>query len=1332
MAAINKTTIVLWPSEPDAHTIRLHDLTYISDFATDTRISLKGYGTLLAGARFAAASTIRITTTPRLNVISRLAASSTIAVGTQTFLPLQNPLAAQATLHVHARGHLRTTPTLASASALQVSVVPPNLRAPVRFSARSWLQVSTSNPKLSRVPQFFQASAGISLRTNANLVLIGRGATNVLITFNNVEVPNVRLNSIQITDILNEAPNTATFLLDDRAGLGPPAIGTVVRIGLRDMLAQNILFAGTIKQTEQSFEPVPSHPVWQVTCEDFSFLLNRRRVFGTWKNISATQIATDILTRFTAGFSSAGIAANLPVVPSVTFSGESVMDALTQLANTIGGYAGGPDYQRTVWLFLTDPRPNPGPVTPSSPLLQLHPPIRQTLDVSQTRTRVDVKGASVQVGGPPDFNIDSSFGQLPVAESKIFTPGTGGQVLTEDAQIVGYTDVAPGGRATIVRGNVPAPIEAPQAQIAVGRSGGLSGSNYQWKVAFANALGETEVGPASTPPLQANPFPAPGAAFGIGVSPAQVGPLVGTYTYAVSFVTSLGETLVGPTQAITAAPISQPGPPVVQEANAAGPLDVGQRYRYVTSYLTIYGETIPSAETWYTPSAVPGVSLDSFSQWDFGGLENNADYRYGASLVTKFGEGPVSWWPVHTSSYVGVPTGPAILNADFNGRIPPGAYTWAWSYYTDSFGESYLSTQVYGSVGAAPPGVAGARVLLSVPGQSSRANGIRLYRGLQGGNPWQLVADVRQPYSIGSWWDGLAAGGNPWPVSERRNGGVAIQFYVYATSAAEVVARRLYRSKANSTELYLMAELQHNNGVYYYDTAFDGALTVRSPALATTGRAAVVTLPGNPGIPSYTGYVGRRVYRSKANGFTFFRIADVKEMNSTYLTDTTADGSLSSEGPANPSTAGGAALSLQSIPIGPAGTLARRIYRTTANGQEFRRLAELGDNTTTTYLDTTPDSALSASVRPLVNTAGAAAAQLTQIPLGGPSVTQRLLYRTKAGGGAFYYAGSIDNNTDTSFIDDKADTELGRLPVTLSTIGALAGDTSVLVQSAAGWPSSGWFEADSQIIRYGGITAAPFNQGDILTGIPTLLQITSLSRSGTVATATTASAHGFHLGQRVVVLGATEPDYNGTRTVTALVGATGFQYTVAWGSDTAQAPLGKRMWTSYPGAITGAIAGGTTVLSVPMLTGVSGIGVPLPVGSSLNLWIVCDSTAGQQALAALEGGDGVHEYIVTDTTLDSVASGRARGQAELLAFQYVGVTIDYVTRDRLTRSGALVTISMPAPQSISGSFRVQQVRIDQIDIAKRLYPRYTVSCSNTKYSLMDLWRHVVLNHDHAA
>lgn len=61
---------------------------------------------------------------------------------------------------------------------------------------------------------------------------------------------------------------------------------------------------------------------------------------------------------------------------------------------------------------------------------------------------------------------------------------------------------------------------------------------------------------------------------------------------------------------------------------------------------------------------------------------------------------------------------------------------------------------------------------------------------------------------------------------------------------------------------------------------------------------------------------------------------------------------------------------------------------------------------------------------------------------------------------------------------------------------------------------------------------------------PTTLGINSITRSGSTATATTASAHGLITGSRVNITGATQTEYNGTFVAT-VTGTTTFTYTVS-------------------------------------------------------------------------------------------------------------------------------------------------------------------------------------------
>lgn len=180
-------------------------------------------------------------------------------------------------------------------------------------------------------------------------------------------------------------------------------------------------------------------------------------------------------------------------------------------------------------------------------------------------------------------------------------------------------------------------------------------------------------------------------------------------------------------------------------------------------------------------------------------------------------------------------------------------------------------------------------------------------------------------------------------------------------------------------------------------------------------------------------------------------------------------------------TAGNQGVSLAGIPVGPGGTTARKLYRTVAGGASGaeKLLATLSDNTTTTYQDTLPDSALGATV-PGTNTAGVPApgaasaaagaagspngayryqvtfanasgettggteftftassthVTLSSVPLGPTGTTSRKIYRTAAAGasGTEKLVGTIADNTTTTFDDNVADGSLGAVIPTTNT-----------------------------------------------------------------------------------------------------------------------------------------------------------------------------------------------------------------------------------------------------------------------------------------------------------
>src|SRR5262249_10080033 len=63
----------------------------------------------------------------------------------------------------------------------------------------------------------------------------------------------------------------------------------------------------------------------------------------------------------------------------------------------------------------------------------------------------------------------------------------------------------------------------------------------------------------------------------------------------------------------------------------------------------------------------------------------------------------------------------------------------------------------------------------------------------------------------------------------------------------------------------------------------------------------------------------------------------------------------------------------------------------------------------------------------------------------------------------------------------------------------------------------------------------------------TTATITTVAESGTTATVTTAAAHGFAVGQSVVIAGVSVSGYNGTFTIVAVPTSTTFTFTAASG-----------------------------------------------------------------------------------------------------------------------------------------------------------------------------------------
>jgi len=368
-------------------------------------------------------------------------------------------------------------------------------------------------------------------------------ATDVLLTLSGVDVTgNARWGSCAIQDVLNAAPNTATLALDIR-----PTVGQDVKIGLGSLATSDLLFGGTIQEVGESYQDLYQNLIWPVTCTDYTFLINRRRPFGTWVATSATTIAQSLVTNYASGFTSVGVAASLEAVSIVFDGSDDFMTCIGRLATLIGGYCY-VDYGKDVHLFLTEVTSAPNPIDATHRPLNEPAPITFHTDGSQVRNRVYGKGHA----DPTPCAVLAADTIVPLVSTVMFgTVTAGGTALagtTSDgaqSQILTYTGVQAGGAGSFVGPGV-APSVKPTLRGAVGA--GFSDGDRTWAYTWVTAAGESLPSPLSVT-VTAATVPTPGAIDAVTTGAVVVGgPRAGAIQYALTLVKydSGAQSVIGP------------------------------------------------------------------------------------------------------------------------------------------------------------------------------------------------------------------------------------------------------------------------------------------------------------------------------------------------------------------------------------------------------------------------------------------------------------------------------------------------------------------------------------------------------------------------------------------------------------------------------------------------------------------------------------------------------------------------------------------------------------------------------------------------------------------
>jgi hypothetical protein len=309
------------------------------------------------------------------------------------------------------------------------------------------------------------------------------------------------LESLQVSDMLDEQPNTCRY----RVNGAVPSNGDAVILTMGSQNSLKRLFAGHALTVQQLYAADnPKNLQADVVAVDHTWLLGNLLITKAYHAQLATAIAIDLVAAAAGdGFSSAGVAANLPWLEEITYTNESLTEALTRLARRIGAYWYC-DYHKVIHLFYTEPqRPDPEALTPAHTSLA-H--FTREQDRTQTLTRVYVEGrGSTIVGG-----VGVGETQIPVTSVDMFEPASDVflkaslQGASGGAQHLSFTGVIEGGGGGLV-GMGTKPTAAPTLALQTG--GSVNAGEHHYAVTFVTASGESLSSPVATVTTGAVPNP---------------------------------------------------------------------------------------------------------------------------------------------------------------------------------------------------------------------------------------------------------------------------------------------------------------------------------------------------------------------------------------------------------------------------------------------------------------------------------------------------------------------------------------------------------------------------------------------------------------------------------------------------------------------------------------------------------------------------------------------------------------------------------------------------------------------------------------------------------
>jgi hypothetical protein len=264
-----------------------------------------------------------------------------------------------------------------------------------------------------------------------------------------------------------------------------PIAGQPFALYSGDRSVDRQIFGGRILETTVLYESRKQNVAYDLQAIDPTWLLNRRLVLYAYTNVSASAIVLDLVARFTTGVTVNHVARLLPIIDAITFTNETVASCLTAICERVGAYWY-LDYGVDLHVF-TDEGIEAPTITDAEPRGSSDHTL--TEDLSQIVTRVVARGGS----GEAFVDVASGATEIPVTEDAWFSAAGG--VVEAGALRLTYTGVK-GRDQTGALVGVPALPSSP-LRINLSSGSGLAAGTYRYAETFTSAAGETLPGPSA-------------------------------------------------------------------------------------------------------------------------------------------------------------------------------------------------------------------------------------------------------------------------------------------------------------------------------------------------------------------------------------------------------------------------------------------------------------------------------------------------------------------------------------------------------------------------------------------------------------------------------------------------------------------------------------------------------------------------------------------------------------------------------------------------------------------------------------------------------------------